>query len=75
MTWQRQEIATTCESCRAYWNTLQDLGEDWDAAGRPNDPGGWGAVIACGLVAYSEHVVVHLGPAPESHERRESEEG
>lgn len=63
MTWQRQGTASRCDSCRAYWGTLQDLGEEWDAAGRPNDPDGWGALIARGLVAYSEHLTTHL-PAP-----------
>lgn len=62
MTWQRIETATTCDSCRAYWNTLQDLGEEWDAAGRPIDPDGWGALIARGLVAYGEHAISHLAP-------------
>jgi hypothetical protein len=42
---------------------LQDLGEEWDAAGRPNDPDGWGALIGRGLVAYSEHLTDHLPPA------------
>ncbi|WP_405888819.1 hypothetical protein OG762_36680 [Streptomyces sp. NBC_01136] len=55
MTWQRQETTSRC-----YWNVLQDLGEEWDAAGRPNDPDGRGALITPGLVAYSEHVVDHL---------------
>jgi len=38
MTWQRQESTSQCDSCRAYWNVLQDLGEEWDAAGRPATP-------------------------------------
>jgi hypothetical protein len=60
MTWQRQESASRCDSCRAYWNTLQDLGEEWDAAGRPEGPNQWGVLIARGLTAYSEHLVSHL---------------
>ena len=63
MTWERQETASRCDSCRAYWNTLQDLGEEWDAAGRPVDPDGWGQLFARGLVAYGEHAITHLGPA------------
>jgi hypothetical protein len=63
MAWNRVESTSTCESCRAYWSTLQDLGEDWDAAGRPNDPDGWGQVIGRGLAMYSEHLVTHLPPA------------
>jgi hypothetical protein len=60
VTWQRQEITTTCDSCRAYWNVLQDLGEEWDAAGRPADPDGWGVIIARVLAAYSQHLADHL---------------
>ncbi|GAA2629923.1 hypothetical protein [Streptomyces axinellae] len=60
MTWARQEITTSCDSCRAYWNTLQDLGEEWDAAGRPNDPHGWGRQIGAALAMYSEHLAQHL---------------
>jgi hypothetical protein len=60
VTWLRQEIATTCDSCRAYWSVLQDLGEEWDAAGRPADPDGWGVLFARGLAAYSQHLTDHL---------------
>jgi len=60
MTWRRQESTSRCDSCRAYWNTLQDLGEDWDAAGRPADPDGWGVLFARGLAAYSQHLADHL---------------
>jgi hypothetical protein len=60
VTWKRQEIATTCDSCRAYWNVLQDLGEEWDAAGRPADPDHWGVIIARALAAYSQHLAAHL---------------
>ncbi|MEU6543924.1 hypothetical protein [Streptomyces sp. NPDC046859] len=61
MTWQRQEIVSRCDSCRAYWNVLQDLGEEWDAAGRPADPDGWGVIIGRALAAYLEHLGQH-GP-------------
>lgn len=60
MTWQRQESTSQCDSCRAYWNVLQDLGEEWDAAGRPADPEGWGVIIARALAAYSEHLTQHI---------------
>lgn len=60
MTWQRQESTSTCDSCRAYWNVLQDLGEEWDAAGRPADPDRWGVIFARALVAYSEHLATHF---------------
>jgi hypothetical protein len=60
VTWLRQEIATSCDSCRAYWATLQDLGEEWDAAGRPNDPDGWGHQIGAALAMYAEHLAQHL---------------
>ena len=60
MTWQRQESTSSCDSCRAYWNVLQDLGEEWDAAGRPVDPEGFGAVIGRALAAYLEHLGQHL---------------
>jgi hypothetical protein len=66
MTWQRQETTTTCDSCRAYWKTLQDLGEDWDAAGRPNDPDGWGRQIGSALAMYSQHLADHLPVDPAS---------
>ncbi|MBQ1166240.1 hypothetical protein KBZ21_50480, partial [Streptomyces sp. A73] len=33
----------------AYWATLQDLGAEWDAAGRPADPDGRGRQIATAL--------------------------
>ena len=59
MTWQRQESISDCDSCRAYWNVLQDLGEEWDAAGRPYDPDKWGQPIARGLAAYLEHLMQH----------------
>ncbi|SES03926.1 hypothetical protein [Streptomyces qinglanensis] len=60
MTWERQEITTACDSCRAYWNTLQDLGAEWDAAGRPIDPDGWGQQIASALAMYGGHLAHHL---------------
>lgn len=60
MTWQRQESTSRCDSCRAYWGVLQDLGEEWDAAGRPRDPDGWGALIGRALAAYCEHLQQHL---------------
>ncbi|MBQ1166608.1 hypothetical protein KBZ21_52330, partial [Streptomyces sp. A73] len=60
VTWQRQEITTSCHSCRAYWAPLQDLGAEWDAAGRPADPDGWGRQIATALAVYSEHLARHL---------------
>jgi hypothetical protein len=62
VTWQRQESTSTCDSCRAYWNVCQDLGEDWDAAGRPADPEGWGVIIARALTAYLEHLGQHHLP-------------
>lgn len=65
MTWERQESISRCDSCRAYWNVLQDLGEDWDAAGRPDDPAGWGAVIGRGLAAYLEHLGQHMNTPKE----------
>lgn len=65
MTWHRQECASQCDSCRAYWNTLQDLGEEWDAAGRPNDPAGWGRIIGQALAMYSGHLADHLAPQHE----------
>ncbi|MFF9118313.1 hypothetical protein ACF09Y_22385 [Streptomyces massasporeus] len=65
MTWQRQESTSTCDSCRAYWNVLQDLGEEWDAAGRPEEPDGFGVLIGRALAAYSQHLVEHL-PAKEA---------
>ncbi|MBT2426142.1 hypothetical protein J7F02_10745 [Streptomyces sp. ISL-112] len=64
MAWERVETTSRCESCRAYWNTLQDLGEAWDAAGRPHDPEGWGQQIGLGLAMYSEHLATHLPAAP-----------
>ncbi|MET8113760.1 hypothetical protein [Streptomyces prasinus] len=64
VTWRRQESASRCESCRAYWAVLQDLGEDWDAAGRPDDPDGWGALIGRGLAMYSQHLAEHLPVNP-----------
>ncbi|WP_435279142.1 hypothetical protein [Streptomyces sp. 1222.5] len=60
VTWQRQESNSSCDSCRAYWNVLEDLGEEWDAAGRPADPEGWGALIGRGLAAYLEHFDTHF---------------
>lgn len=60
MTWQRQESTSNCDSCRAYWNVLQDLGEEWDAAGRPADPDGFGALIGRALAAYIDHLDQHL---------------
>lgn len=60
MTWERQECASACDSCRAYWNVLQDLGEEWDTAGRPRDPDGWGQLFARALAAYGEHIASHL---------------
>ncbi|WP_327335838.1 hypothetical protein OG384_04190 [Streptomyces sp. NBC_01324] len=62
--WERIETSSRCESCRAYWNALQDLGEEWDAAGRPIDPEGWGRHIGQGLAMYSEHLVIHLPAEP-----------
>ena len=56
MTWRRQESASRCDSCRAYWAVLQDLGEDRDAAGRPDDPDGWGAA--------DRRRTRHVQPAP-----------
>lgn len=64
MTWRRQESASRCDSCRAYWAVLQDLGEEWDAAGRPDDPDGWGRQIGAALAMYSGHLVEHLPAAP-----------
>lgn len=64
MTWQRQESTSQCDSCRAYWNVLQDLGEEWDAAGRPADPDGWGVIIGRALAAYSQHLTDHLPDQP-----------
>jgi hypothetical protein len=61
VTWQRQEPTSSCDSCRAYWNVLQDLGEEWDAAGRPQDPEGFGNLIGRALAAYLEHLGQHLG--------------
>jgi hypothetical protein len=58
--WQRVESTSACESCRAYWSTLQDLGEDWDAAGRPADPEVWGRQIGLALAMYAEHLGTHL---------------
>ncbi|WP_318201082.1 hypothetical protein [Streptomyces sp. SCL15-4] len=60
MTWQRQESTSRCDSCRAYWNVLQDLGEEWDTAGRPADPDGWGTLIGRALAAYLDHLGQHL---------------
>ncbi|MEU6058013.1 hypothetical protein [Streptomyces sp. NPDC047097] len=60
MAWQRVESVSTCESCRAYWATLQDLGEEWGAAGRPNAHEGWGRQIGQALAMYSEHLATHL---------------
>lgn len=60
MTWQRQESTSSCDSCRAYWNVLQDLGQEWDTAGRPVDPDGWGALFGRALAAYLEHLGQHL---------------
>jgi hypothetical protein len=60
VTWERQESTSSCDSCRAYWNVLQDLGEEWDAAGRPVDPEGFGALIGRALAAYLEHLGQHL---------------
>jgi hypothetical protein len=56
VTWQRKESTSRCDSCRAYWSVLQDLGEEWDAA----DPDGWGVLFARGLAAYSQHLTDHL---------------
>lgn len=64
MTWLRQESTSSCDSCRAYWNVLQDFGEEWGAAGRPEDPDGFGVLIARGLAAYSKHLTEHLPAAP-----------
>jgi hypothetical protein len=63
VTWQRQESTSQCDSCRAYWNVLQDLGEEWDAAGRPADPHGWGQIIGRALSAYLDHIQQHLPAA------------
>ncbi|MCX5202442.1 hypothetical protein OG897_13415 [Streptomyces sp. NBC_00237] len=60
MTWVRQGIASNCPSCHAYWSVLQDLGAEWDAEGRPNDPARWGAVIGRALAAYMDHLVEHM---------------
>lgn len=60
MTWQRQETTSRCDSCRAYWNVLQDLGQEWDTAGRPVDPDGWEQIIGRALAAYLEHLGQHL---------------
>jgi len=64
VTWQRQASTSRCASCRAYWAVLQDLGEDWDAAGRPNDPDGWGRQTDAALAMYSQHLVEHLPSRP-----------
>ncbi|MET9073901.1 hypothetical protein ABZX95_17375 [Streptomyces sp. NPDC004232] len=59
MTWERQNYTGQCDSCRGYWNVLQDLGEEWDADGRPSDPDGWGAIIGPALAMYLEHLMQH----------------
>jgi hypothetical protein len=51
VSWQRQESTSTCDSCRAYDNVLQDFGEELDAAGRPQAPDAFGVLIARGLAA------------------------
>jgi hypothetical protein len=65
VTWQRQECPVACDSCRAYWNTLQDLGEEWDAAGQPYEPDGWSRIIGHALAMYLEHAIAHLGATKE----------
>lgn len=60
MTWERVESTSACGSCRAYWSVLQDLGEEWDAAGRPADPDGWGHQIGQALAMYCEHLKDHM---------------
>jgi hypothetical protein len=64
-TWERRPYTGTCDACRTYWNTIQDLGEEWAAAVRADQPP-ISNQMARALVMYGEHVVAHLGPpAPE----------
>lgn len=55
----RQSYTGNCDTCRAYWGTLQDLGEEWAAAPRADRPP-LSDQIARALAMYGEHAIGHL---------------
>lgn len=63
MTFVRQEAPPGCENCTAYSNTVQDLLEDWHAAGCPKGPSEYSGQIGRALAMYLEHLGEHLRTA------------
>lgn len=61
-TWERRPYTGTCNACRTYWDTVQDLGEEWTIAPRADQPP-ISEQMARALVMYGEHVVTHLDPS------------
>ena len=57
---KRLAYTGTCDSCRAYWNTGQDLAADWYAAARADQPP-ISNQIARLLAMYLDHAMAHAG--------------
>lgn len=58
----RQPYRGNCDSCRAYWDTCQDLGEQYYAA-TPADQPPLSNQIARALAMYGEHAISHIATA------------
>ena len=57
---KRLTYTGTCDSCRAYWNTGQDLAADWYVAARADQPP-ISNQIAQTLAMYLDHAMAHAG--------------
>jgi hypothetical protein len=62
---ERQPYTGICDTCRTYWNTVQNLGEEWNDTSLADRPP-LSDQIARALAMYGQHAFTHLGlPDPE----------